>query len=51
MIHEINQEKTTKPYKLNQAQNLVVEEARTQIENGDHLANEHVEQEIEDWLN
>jgi len=49
--HYLNQEnKIQKTYKLSKEQNAAIEEARTQIKNGDFLTNEKADEEIEEWL-
>lgn len=48
----LNQEnKVQKPYTLNKEQNAAINEARTQVKNGNFLTNEQADQEIEEWLN
>ena len=50
--HYLNQDnKHQIPYKLNDDQNAAIEEARTQIKNGDFLTNKEADQDIEKWLN
>jgi hypothetical protein len=38
-------------YKLNDAQNLVINEAREQYEKGDVFSDESVNEEMDQWLN
>ncbi|RRO13431.1 hypothetical protein [Flavobacteriaceae bacterium 14752] len=48
----LNQDnKSQIPYKLNNEQITAVEEARTQIKNGEFLTGEEADQDIEKWLN
>ncbi len=50
--HYLNQDnKYQIPYKLNDDQNAAIEEARTQIKNGDFFTNDEADQDIEKWLN
>lgn len=47
-FHLENQVEET--YKLSEAQNFAIEEARNQIKKGDYLTNEQANQEIDKWL-
>ncbi|MET7255931.1 hypothetical protein [Dyadobacter fermentans] len=39
------------PYQLNSEQKTVIDEARTQIKNGNYLTHNQANKEIDEWLN
>ena len=52
LYYYLNQENDIKhTYPLNNEQNSAIQDARTQLKNGEFLTNEQADQEIEEWLN